>query len=83
MEPLGSYAEGPRRVWLEWLGPVGEALEEREGEEGGGGGVEVEGGIWCKFGEEGSVHAVIKGGGGGEQGWGRTLVLADGVEVEW
>lgn len=75
MEPLGLlYTEAPWRFWLEWLEPVGAALEGREE------GVEVEGGIWCKFGEEGSVHAVIKGGGEGAR---RVLVLADGEEVEW
>lgn len=64
-------------LWVEWLRPVGEALEGREGE------VVVEGGIWCRFDGEGEGsrrHAVIKGGGGEK----RVSVLADGgEEVEW
>ncbi|KAF9638031.1 hypothetical protein BFW01_g8928 [Lasiodiplodia theobromae] len=66
-----AYAR-PEELWVEWLRPVGEALEGREE-------VVVEGGIWCRFDKEGSRHAVIKG--GGEEK--RVLVLADGEEVEW
>lgn len=80
--PLGlgvGVGEGesrrPERLWVGWLEPVGRALEGREeGQE-----VEVQGGIWCRLDEPGSLHAVIKG-----EGRRRVLVLADGgEEVEW
>ncbi|KAF9638030.1 hypothetical protein BFW01_g8927 [Lasiodiplodia theobromae] len=72
----------PERLWVAWLEPVGKALEGREEDD-----VEVQGGIWCRLNEPGSLHAVIKGGGGrrgGRRGRRRVLVLADGgEEVEW
>ncbi|KAB2572004.1 hypothetical protein DBV05_g9356, partial [Lasiodiplodia theobromae] len=95
--PTGSYGEDgeeeeggerrrpPERLWVAWLEPVGKALEGMRGEEDDD--VEVEGGIWCRLNEPGSLHAVIKGGGGrrgGRRGRRRVLVLADGgEEVEW
>lgn len=67
---------GPEELWVEWLRPVGEALEGREEEV-----VVVEGGIWCRF--DGERHAVIKGGwwwwgeeeGVGFGGWGGGRVV--------
>lgn len=68
---FGTDDEDSKKLWLEWLEPVGGALREK---------VMVEGAIWCKLDEPESVHGVIKGGGEGGR---RVLILQNGQEVEW
>ncbi|OJD28617.1 uncharacterized protein BKCO1_1420001 [Diplodia corticola] len=72
------YDGDPKALWLEWLRPVGSALALPRG----GRQVKVEGAVWCRLDDPGSVHAVIRGD-GGEGGRRLLVVLPDGEEMEW